>query len=131
MNKPTDNCSKDITYRIALIVTGIVVGLLGAAIVVAVASHCMCKQYQKAKNFRKMTPEERMHIQDKIERDEKRLDKVRCDQSIDPQINEKRVNDIKEGLDYDRNRIRPDGPDGGDGADGSDEGDAPTNKETK
>ena len=112
LNEPTDDCSRDVTYRIGVIAICSVIGLMvvmGAALVIAFCLYKMYKARQRTKRLANMPEEERKHLQNDIKEFQRDLIKVLGNPSLDETGRKEVVEEIKKNLEATRGRLAGDG----------------------
>ena len=112
LDEPTDDCSRDVTYRVGVIAICSIIGLMVVMGVVLVIAFCLYKMYkarQRTKRLANMPEEERKRLQNDIKEFQKDLIKVLGNPSLDETGRREVVEQIKRNLEATRGRLAGDG----------------------
>ena len=112
LHEPTVDCSRDETYRVAIIASCSIIGLLvvmGIVISVALCFNKSHKDRQKTKRRAHMSDEEKQNLRDYIKELQKDLLEALGNKELDKTEKNELVEEIKKNLDLTRGIIAGDG----------------------
>lgn len=112
LDRPTEDCSRHVTYRVGVIAVSSIIGLLvvmGAVLIIAFCLYKMYKTRQRTKRLANMPEEERKRLQNDIKEFQKDLIKVLGNPSLDKNARTEVVEQIKKNLEATRGRLAGDG----------------------
>ena len=114
LNRPTDGCSRDVTYRIVAISICSLIGLgivVGAVLAIVFCLYKILKAYQRAQSRKNMSEEEKKRLDAQIGELRKELRKALNDKSLDKKSRELYIKEIRKDLGLKRGRLAGDGSD--------------------
>ena len=115
LDQPTEDCSRDVTYRVAVVSISIIIGLVVVMVAVIAVAFCLYKMYkarQRTKRLANLPVEERKHLQNDLKVYQKDLIAVLGNPSLNETGRREIVEQIKKNLAATRGQLGEDGSGG-------------------
>ena len=112
LDQPTEDCSRDVTYRIAVVSISSIIGLVVVMIAVIAVAFCLYKMYkarQRTKRLANLPVEERKRLQNDLKEYQKDLIEVLGNPSLNETGRREIVEQIKKNLTATRGQLGEDG----------------------
>ena len=109
LDQPTEDCSRDVTYRVAVVSISIIIGLVVVMVAVIAVAFCLYKMYKARQRTKRLAVEERKRLQNDLKVYQKDLIAVLGNPSLKETGRRVIVEQIKKTLAATRGQLGEDG----------------------